>query len=573
MEYKQALAIQLSQHLTDIPHADIISSIEQPPNAQMGHFAYPCFRLAKSLRKAPPIIATELAANIMEKPLPSWLQSVESAGGYVNFYLYKPDFAAKVIQNVHSQNQDYGRVGIGEGKVVLIDYSSPNIAKHFHVGHLGTTVIGRALYNIFNYQGYETIGINYLGDWGTSFGKLLTAYLKWGSKEEIEETGINGLTELYVRFHDEVDNDPSLEEEARNWVVKMENGDEEGLSVWRWLCAISMREYQKVYKRLGIDFESYRGESYYNDKMDAAVEELRQKDLLIESNGAQVVDLEEYKMPPCLILRRDGGTLYATRDITAALDRYATYRFDKSLYVTANEQKLHFAQFFKVLDLMGYPWAKSMEHIPYGLFIFESGKMSTRKGQVIKLKDLLDEAVSKTLEIIHEKSPHLDSKEEVAEQVGIGAVIFNQLYNSRIKDVVFSWERMLNFEGETGPYVQYAHARTCSVLEKAGYTPSFSSKEALSIDSAGMTDDESFDVLRLLYDFPDRIAEAADKYEPFIISRFLIALAQAFNKFYNTHTILSGDENQAGRLALVSAVRIVLENGLKLLGISAPKKM
>ncbi|MCL2398867.1 MAG: arginine--tRNA ligase [Defluviitaleaceae bacterium] len=574
MEYKQALAIQLSPHLADIPHVDIINSIEQPPNSQMGHFAYPCFRLAKAMRKAPPAIAAELAASIMEKPLPAWLQSVESAGGYVNFYLDKPSFASRVLENVHNQNQNYGRSGIGDGKVVLIDYSSPNIAKQFHVGHLGTTVIGRALYNIFNYQGYETIGINYLGDWGTSFGKLLTAYLKWGNKEEIEETGIEALTRIYVRFHEEADKDPSLEEEARNWVVKMENGNEEGLAIWRWLCSISMREYQKIYDRLGINFESYRGESYYNDKMEAAVEEIRKSGLLIESNGAQVVDLEEHKMPPCLILRRDGGTLYATRDITAAMDRYATYRFDKSLYVTANEQKLHFAQFFKVLELMEYPWAKNMEHVPYGLFIFDSGKMSTRKGQVIKLKDLLDESVAKTLDIIREKSPNLENKEEVAEQVGIGAVIFNQLYNSRIKDVVFSWERMLNFEGETGPYVQYTHARTCSIMEKAGYDPSSTQTQlSQATDWEVLANDESFEVLRLLYNFPDRIAESADKYEPFILSRFLIALAQAFNKFYNAHKVLTGDENQAKRLVLVSAVSIVLENGLKLLGISAPKKM
>jgi len=546
-----------------------MASIEQPPSAQMGHFAYPCFKLAKTLRKAPPVIAADLAAQIMESPMPPWLQSVESAGGYINFYLDKPIFAERVLEAVREQNKNYGSSTIGAGKVILIDYSSPNIAKQFHVGHLGTTVIGRALYNIYNFQGYETIGINYLGDWGTSFGKLLTAYLKWGDKQEIEKTGINGLTELYVRFHDEAEKDPSLNDEARNWVVEMENGHEEGLQIWRWLCAMSLQEYNKVYDRLGISFESHRGESYYNDKMDPTVEALRQKGLLIESEGAQVVDLEAHKMPPCLILRQDGGTLYATRDITAAIDRYTNYKFYKSLYVVGNEQKLHFSQFFKVLELMGYPWANDMIHVNYGLFVFESGKMSTRKGQVIKMKDLLDESVAKTLEIIEEKSPDLENKAEVAEQVGVGAVIFNELYNSRVKDVLFSWERMLNFEGETGPYVQYTHARTCSVLEKAGalsHTPAPPKVELL-------IDDESFEVLRLLYGFPERVAEASDKYEPFIISRFLVALAQAFNKFYNTHTILTGDEAQASRLALVSAVRVVLENGLKLLGIAAPKKM
>ena len=568
MEYKQAIAKQLASFLSDIPTKEIIESIEQPPNAQMGHFAYPCFRLAKALRKAPPAIAEDLAAKITESSLkPAWLDSVEASGGYVNFYLERTSFAERVLEDVLQQGKGYGSSKIGVGKVVLIDYSSPNIAKQFHVGHLGTTVIGRALYNIFNFQGYETIGINYLGDWGTSFGKLLTAYLKWGDKKDIEETGIDGLTKLYVRFHDEVENDPSLEEEARKWVVKMENGDKEGLDIWRWLCAISMREYKKVYDRLGIEFEAYRGESYYNDKMDSTVEELRKKGILTESDGAHIVDLEEYKMPPCLILRRDGGTLYATRDITAARDRYDTWRFDKSLYVVANEQKLYFSQFFKVLELMGYPWAENLVHVNYGLFIFESGKMSTRKGQVIKMADLLDEAISRSLEIIKEKSPNLENKEEVAEQIGIGAVVFNEMYNSRIKDVIFSWEKMLNFEGETGPYVQYTHARACSVLDKA---------KAQNQPVSGtnqLVDDESFEVLRLLYSFPDRIAEAAEKYEPFIISRHLVALAQAFNKFYNTHQIITGDEMQQGRLILVDAVRIVIENGLKLLGISAPDKM
>ena len=566
MEYKQEIAKLLSSSLADIPQPEIQESIEQPPNAQMGHFAYPCFRLAKTMRKAPPAIAAEIVENITKNPLPDWLQSVDVASGYINFYLDRPSFANRVLEAVQTEKENYGSSTIGKGKTVLVEYSSPNIAKHFHVGHLGTTVIGRALFNIFSYLGYETVGINYLGDWGTSFGKLLTAYLRWGNKEEIEKTSIDGLTDLYVRFHEEAETDPTLEEEARNWVVKMESGDEESISIWKWLCEISLGEYNKIYDRLGISFQSYRGESYYNGKMDAAVDELRQKGLLVESDGAQIVDLEEYNMPPCLIVRSDGGTLYVTRDITAAKDRYENYKFDKSLYVVGNEQKLHFAQFYKILELMGYEWARNMTHINYGLFSFESGKMSTRKGQVIKMKDLLDESVAKTLEIIKEKSPDLQNKEEVAEQVGLGAVIFNQLYNNRIKDVVFSWERMLNFEGETGPYVQYTHARACSVLDKAGSSPQ-------NINGELITDDESFEVLRLLYSFPEKIKEAAEKQEPFIISRFLVALAQAFNKFYNTHQILTGDDAQAARLVLVSATKTAIENGLKLLGISAPKKM
>ena len=565
MEYKQAIARLLSLHLIDISQKEITEAIEQPPNAEMGHFAYPCFKLAKTMRKAPPAIAGDLVDKIMQEALPEWLESAKAAGGYINFYLDRPTFANHVLEE--AKKPAYGSSNVGAGKVVLVEYSSPNIAKHFHVGHLGTTVIGHALFNIFNYLGYETIGINFLGDWGTSFGKLLTAYLRWGSKEDIEETGIEGLTKLYVRFHDEADKDPTLEEDARNWVVKMESGDEEGLNIWRWLCAISMREYQKVYDRLGINFDSFRGESYYNGKMDPLIEGIKQKGLLKESEGAMIVDLEDHNMPPCLVLRGDGGTLYATRDMAAAVDRYDVYRFDKSLYVTANEQKLHFAQFFKVLELMGYPWATNMVHVPYGLFIFESGKMSTRKGQVIKLAELLDESVAKTLEIIKEKSPHLEGKEEIAEQVGVGAVVFNEMYNSRVKDVLFSWERMLNFEGETGPYVQYTHARACSVLEKAK-----GANQPVSIANQ-LSDPEAFEILRLLYNFPERVNEAADKYEPFIISRFLVALAQAFNKFYNSHQILTGDDMQDARLALVDSVRVVLESGLKLLGIAAPRRM
>ena len=568
MEYKQSISQLLSPYLADIPINEIAEAVEQPPNAQMGHFAYPCFKLAKTLRKAPPAIAAEITSQLSETEMPNWLDKVESAGAYINFYLNKASFNNQVLNTVLKKGADYGKSNIGAGKVVLAEYSSPNIAKHFHIGHLGTTVIGRALHNIHDCLGYKTVGINYIGDWGTAFGKLLTAYFKWGDKQTIEKTGLDGLTELYVRFHDEADTDPSLMEEARNYVVKMESGDEESLKIWQWICEISMRDYQAEYKRLGIaSFDSYRGESYYHDKKAPIVEELYEKNLLVESEGARIVDLEEYKMPPCLILRSDGGTLYATRDLATAKDRYENYKFHKSLYVVGNEQKLYFSQFFKVLELMGYKWAKDMIHINYGLFIFESGKMSTRRGEVIKMKDVLDEAVTKTLEIINEKSPNLEDKNKVAEQVGVGAVIFSQMYNSRIKDTLFSWERMLSFDGETGPYVQYTHARTCSLLAKA------EKYDISAFKGEHLTDDEAFEVVRLLFSFPDRILEAADKYEPFIISRFLVALSQAFNKFYNGHQILTGDEAQNSKLVLVSAVRFVLESGLNLLGISAPKKM
>jgi len=562
MDYRLELAELLSKQLV-MDSVEVVSMVEEPADFRMGHFAYPCFRLAKIMRKAPPAIATELCENINENK-PKWLDRAVAVGGYINFFLTKELFAQHILTNI---TENYGSSNIGIGQTVLVEYSSPNIAKHFHVGHLGTTAIGHALFNIYKYLGYETVGINYLGDWGTSFAKLLTAYLKWGDKAKIEETGLDGLTELYVRFHNESENNPKLEEEAREWVVKMENGDEESLEIWRWLCAISMREYEKVYTRLGITFDSYRGESYYNGKMDSVLDSLKEKGLLKESSGAMVVDLEEYKMPPALVLRGDGGTLYATRDMAAAIDRYDTYKFNKSLYVTANEQKLHFAQFFKVLELAGNAWATDMVHVPYGLFIFESGKMSTRKGQVIKLAELLDDAVRQILEIINEKNPDLENKEEVAEQIGVGAVVFNEMYNSRVKDVLFSWERMLNFEGETGPYVQYTHARACSLLEK-GSTVAFA-----DIDYSILADDAAFEVLRLLYAFPSKVQEAAEKYEPFIISRFLVALSQTFNKYYNSQQILTGDSSEKSRLALVSATRTTLENGLNLLGIAAPRKM
>lgn len=576
MNYKQALAGLLAGHL-DIPETDAFNAIETPPDAKLGHFAYPCFKLAKQMRKAPQAIAGELAGRLMSEPHPDWLTDARATGAYVNLFLDRTLFAGTTLTDVLSAGENYGRSTLGEGKTVLVEYASPNTSKHFHVGHLGTSVIGHTLYNIFTHLGYNTVGINYLGDWGTSFGKLITAYLRWGVRAEVEETGIDALTRLYVRFHEEAEHDASLADEARAWVVKMQNGDEEGLSLWKWFCDLSFKEYKRIYDRLGIRFDLYRGESYYSDKMQAVFEELDQKGLLVESEGAKIVDLESYGMPPCLILRSDGGTLYPTRDIAAAIDRYNTFHFDKSLYVTDSGQMLHFAQWMKVVELMGYPWAKDMAHVSYGVFMDESGRLSTRKGHVIKLESLLDDAVEKTLAIIREKNPDLPDKETVAEQVGIGAVIFNELYNSRVKDVLFSWDRMLNFEGETGPYVQYTHTRACSVLEKAaalyGYTVENPCADAPA-DGSPLTDDEAFEVLRLLHDFPSRIEEAADKYEPFVISRHLVALSQAFNKFYHSHTVLVDEPAQrAARLALTSAVRTVLRVGLALLGIAAPQRM
>ena len=474
----------------------------------------------------------------------------------------------EVLEQVLCQNEKYGNSTVGEGKTIVIDYSSPNIAKPFHVGHLRSTVIGNALYQIFETLGYHCEGVNHLGDWGTQFGKLIVAYQKWGSKEAVEQYGIQELMRIYVKFHDEAEKDAALEDEARSWFVKMQNGEEEALSLWKWFYNISIKEFDRVYDMLGVHFDAYTGESFYNDKMAAVVEELKQKNLLKQSEGAMIVDLEQENMPPCLIIRKDGGTLYATRDITAALYRKNTYHFDKCIYLTALDQNLHFSQWFTVIKKMGYDWWKDLIHVPFGLVSLDSGKLSTRHGNVVLMEELLNQAILETQKIIEQKNPDLPNKKEVAEQVGIGAVIFNDLYNSRIKDVVFSWERMLNFDGETGPYVQYTHARACSILRKGECSL------AQNIDYSKLTDDASMEVCKLLEQFPKKIQEAADKLEPFIVTRQLVSLSQAFNKFYHDNVILTSEEQtKQARIALVIAVKTVLKKGLALLGIKAPEQM
>ena len=392
MNYKHLLSEILAEQ-TGLPNSEF--EIETPADSKMGHFAFPCFGLAKSLKKSPQIIAKELAEKI-EANRPNWLGQAVATNAYLNFFLNRAVFAENVLRGVRDAGEKYGASNEGSGQKILVEYSSPNIAKHFHIGHLGTTIIGKSLDNIYRFLGYDVTSMNFLGDWGTQFGKLITAYLKWGSKEEITKTEISGLVKLYVKFHEEADKDDSLNDEARAWVIKMQNGDAQGMEIWRWFCELSMYEYERIYDLLEIKFDVISGESHYNDKMDAVADSLSQKGLLKESDGAKIVDLEEFNMPPCLILKRDGGTLYPTRDIAAAIDRFERFSFDKSLYVTGNEQSLHFAQWMKVVELMGFPWAKGLEHIPYGMYLFEAGKMSTRRGEVIKIEDLLDEAVSKT---------------------------------------------------------------------------------------------------------------------------------------------------------------------------------
>jgi len=567
MDFKTNIARSISK-IVDIDENEIIEFIEIPSDVNMGDFAFPCFKLAKKLKKSPAAIAQDICADIGNV---EGISDIKAVNGYINFFVDRLVFVKEVLNEVFSKKNDYGKSNYGQEKNIVIDYSSPNVAKPFHVGHLRSTVIGNALYNIFNCIGFKSIGINHLGDWGTQFGKLIVAYKNWGNKEAVEKDDVKELSRIYVKFHEEAEKNTDLDDEARGWLVKMQEGDKEALDLWKWFVEISMKEFERIYKRLNIKFDYYTGESFYNDKMAAVVDEIREKGLLVESEGARVVDLEEYNMPPCLILRRDGGTLYPTRDISAAIYRKKTYDFDKCLYITALDQKLHFAQWFKVLELMGYKWSSDLVHIPFGLVSLGDGKLSTRKGHVVLMEDILNSAVEKTNSIINEKNPNLNDKKQIAEDVGIGAVIFNDLYNSRIKNVVFDLQKMLNFDGETGPYVQYTHARAASVLRKANV-----SEENLSfdIDFKTLTDDASVEVCRALSQYPQKIIDAAEKYEPYIITRHIVYLCQAFNRFYHDNSILGSDnETKKARIALTFAVKTVIHSGLELLGIKAPDEM
>ena len=542
-----------------------VESLIEIPKPGMGDYAFPCFKLAKVMKKAPQVIASEIAEKI-EKP--EFVEKINVLNAYINFYVNKTVFVENVLKKVSEKGSKYIGSDIGNGKTIVIDYSSPNIAKPFHIGHLRSTAIGNSLYKIYKALGYNVVGINHLGDWGTQFGKLIVAYKLWGNKEAVEKDDIKELSRIYVKFHEEAEKNPSLNDEARSWLVKMQEGDKEAIDLWKWFCDISMKEFNRIYKRLNITFDSYAGESFYNDKMQAVVDELREKNLLTESQGAQIVDLEKYNMPPCLILRSDGGTLYPTRDIAAAFYRKKTYNFDKCIYVTALDQNLHFAQWFKVIELMGYDWARDLVHTPFGLVSLGDGKLSTRKGHVVLMEDILNMSVEKTKNIIEEKNPNLENKDEIAEEVGIGAIIFEDLFNSRIKNVVFDFDRMLNFDGETGPYAQYTHARACSIIKRAGVDVDE------NIDYSLLNDEASFNVCKVINEFPDKLAEAADKNEPYIIARQIIEVCKAFNKFYNENNILNSEDNvKNARLKLVFAVRNVLRDGLDLLGVSAPEQM
>ncbi len=560
---KNKIVDLITNQVENLSREEILSLIEIPPKADMGDFAFPCFKLAKVYRKAPQMIASELKEKIGQV---DFLSKVECMGAYLNFYVNKQEMARQIIEN-YKTRENYGGAEEKNGKTICIDYSSPNVAKNFHVGHLRTTIIGNSLNNIYRKLGYDVVRINHLGDWGTQFGKLIVAYKRWGSEQAVEEKGISELMRIYVKFHEEAEKDESLNDEARAWFTKMEHGDEEALSIWRWFREISLKEFMRVYRMLDIDFDSYDGESFYNDKMAAVIEELREKGLIKVSQGAQIVDLEEYGMPPCLITKKDGSSLYATRDITAALYRKNTYHFDKCLYVTGLEQKLHFAQWFKVIELMGYDWSKDLYHVPYGLVSLKGGKLSTRKGNIIYAEDILNESIQKTRSIIEEKNPNIPDKEEVSRQVGIGAIIFNDLYNQRIKDVVFDWDKLLNFDGETGPYVQYTYARAASVLRKIG-------ERTEEIDYDVLSDDTSMALIKEIERYPQVVQDAADKMEPYIISRYVIALAQQFNKFYHDCQINVPEDNiRNTRANIVAIVKTIIKDALGLLGIKCPEQM
>lgn len=554
----------------ELPEDQIRDAIEIPKEKTMGDFAFPCFRLAKAFRKAPAMIAPEIAEKLTGHPL---FEKVQAVGPYVNVFIDKVAWTKSVLEEYEAaETFGSGTEGVkedGSKKNIVLDYSSINIAKPFHIGHLRTTVIGNSIKKLYEFLGYNTISVNHLGDWGTQFGKMAVAYQKWGNKEEIEAKGVRGLMALYVRFHEEAKNDPSLDDEARAAFASMENGNEEILSLWRWFVKISLNEVARVYELLDVHFDSYNGESFYMDKMDGPIALLREKGLLVESEGAQVVDLSEYNMPPCIVLKSDGSSIYATRDIAAAIYRKNTYDFDKCLYITASEQILHFSQLFKVLELMGFEWAKDMVHIPYGFVSLEEGKLSTREGNVIYLEDLLNEAIAKTRDIMNEKNPDLENLEEVARQVGVGAVVFHDLFNNRIKDVTFSWDNVLNFDGETGPYVQYTFARASSVLRKAG------DPELKVPDPEKLTDEYAQEIIKLIEDFPNRVREAARKYEPYIITRYTVAVATAYNKFYHEDPILTAEdeETKMARLYLTKMVTYILKTGLGLIGVAAPERM
>ena len=549
---------------------DVAAMLEYPPDSNMGDLAFPCFRLSKALRRSPVQIATALTELLND----SAIDTVEAVNGYLNIKISNTYLAESVLPEILDKKENYGAQDFGRGKTVVLDYSSPNLAKPFHIGHLGTTVIGHSIKKLHEFAGYHCVGINYIGDWGTQFGKLIVAYKRWGNKEEVENGGVDALVDLYVRINNAISGneemgivaDPALADEARAEFHKMEMGDEENLALWKWLVKLSIKANDKIYQQLGITFDSYKGESSYTEDMPAQIEKLREQGLLKIDDGASLVDLSEYGMPPCLILKRDGSSLYPTRDIAAAYDRKQLYDFDKCIYVTSTQQILHFKQWYKVVELMGYDWYDKLVHVPYGTVSINGAKLATRTGNVVLLKDLFEAAVDKVRGIMEEKNPNLENKEAVAEAIGVGAIVFYYLTNNRIKDINFSLEEALSFEGNTGPYVQYTYARACSVLSRAG---------DVADAPVQITTEEEAALVKTLCRFGERVCSAIADYEPSYITRFILDVAAAFNRFYHNCTILGAEDPaiRASRVKLTEATKIVLGNAFDLICLSKTEKV
>lgn len=562
MNNKELIASELAKVIDSLDQDAILNLLEQPKSSDLGDIAFPAFSLAKVERKAPQAIAADIAEKIDQ----SAFEKVVATGPYVNFFLDKSKISDQVIKSVIEAGADYGQQDEGHGQNITIDLSSPNIAKPFSVGHLRSTVIGDALSNIFRKMGYNTIKINHLGDWGKQFGLLMVAYKKWGSKEAVEANPIDELLKLYVRINAEIENDPELDEEGRKWFKKLEDGDPEATELWQWFRDESLVEFNRIYKLLGVEFDSLNGEAFYNDKMDEAVQILEDKGLLKESKGASIVELDDVNLPPAMIKKSDGATLYITRDIATAIYRARTYNFVKNIYAVGQEQSNHFRQLKAVLKKMGFDWSDDMVHVDFGLVTKNRQKLSTRKGNIILLEPTLQEAISRAKAQIEEKNPELENKEEVAHAVGVGAVKFYDLKTDRRNGYDFDLEAMVSFEGETGPYVQYAYARIQSILRKANFTPSTDATYSLS-------DPESWEIIKLLQDFSRVVKRAAENYDPSLIAKYAINLAQAFNKYYAHTRILDESPECESRLALSYSTAVVLKEALRLLGVDAPEKM
>ncbi|MED3622909.1 arginine--tRNA ligase [Neobacillus thermocopriae] len=563
MYFKKELAEILFDALEgEIPVQDLERLIEKPKNSEHGDLAFPCFTLAKVKKKAPSQIAQELSGKIQSDTF----IKVEVVGAYLNVFLNKKLVAEQVINEIIAQKGDYGSQKVGQGGIVTIDMSSPNIAKPFSMGHLRSTVIGNSISLIMEKCGYKPIKINHLGDWGTQFGKLIAAYKRWGDVEKVKQNPIKELLALYVKFHEEAEGNPVLEDEGRAWFKKLEEGDIEALSLWQWFRDESLKEFSRIYDLMNVTFDSYAGEAFYNDKMDRVVKILMEKQLLTESDQAQVVLLEEEQLPPCLIKKSDGATLYATRDLAAALYRKENYQFVQSLYVVGHEQSLHFKQLIAVLKKAGFDWAEEMVHIPFGMMLKDGKKMSTRKGKVVLLEEVLKESIAIARKNIEEKNPNLVNKDEVAKQVGVGAVIFHDLKNNRMNDIEFSLEEMLRFEGETGPYLQYTYARACSILRKGNWQVTLTEKYKASWE-------KEWKVVSMLMNFSNVVNRACENYDPSQVAKYIVDLAQAFNKYYAEVKVLEENEERYARLALVYSVTVVIKEGLRLLGMEAPEEM